>query len=81
MPRPRSFLPDTTSRPSVLPLYPLLMRSIAGLFGGPVSLGTLSAYGVLISLVAFCFALYFVYRIAEETPLPHASRGIWRLLI
>lgn len=50
----------------VLPLYPLLVRLSTALFGGSISGGALSAYGVLVSLVAFFFALYFVYRIAEE---------------
>jgi hypothetical protein len=61
--------------PVFFPLYPLLTRSIADLFGGPVSLGALSAYGVLISLVAFCFSLYFVYRIAEEGWGVRAAQG------
>jgi Mannosyltransferase (PIG-V) len=47
------------------PLYPLLMRSFADLFGGPLSLGALSLWGVLISLAAFPFALYFIYQIAQ----------------
>jgi hypothetical protein len=51
---------------SFFPLYPLLMRSFAELFGGPLSLGTLSMWGVLISLLALPFAFYFVYRIAED---------------
>ena len=61
--------------PVFFPLYPLLTRSIADLFGGPVSLGALSVYGVLISLVAFCFALYFVYRVAEEGWGVRAAQG------
>jgi len=48
------------------PLYPLLMRSFAEVFGGPLSLGAMSAWGTLISLTFLPFALYFVYRIAEE---------------
>ncbi len=52
--------------PAFFPLYPLLMRAAATLFGGPISPGALSVYGVLISLIALYFALYFVYRIAEE---------------
>jgi hypothetical protein len=48
------------------PLYPLLMRSFAELFGGPLSLGALSMWGVLISLLTLPFAFYFVYRIAEN---------------
>src|SRR3712207_645156 len=46
------------------PLYPLLVRSFAELFGGPLSLGALSLWGVLISLAALPFALYFFYHIA-----------------
>ncbi len=46
------------------PLYPLLVRSFAELFGGPLSLGALSLWGVLISLAALPFALYFIYHIA-----------------
>ena len=42
------------------------MRSFAELFGGPLSLGAISVYGVLISLSALPLALYFVYRIAEH---------------
>jgi hypothetical protein len=48
------------------PLYPLLMRAFAELFGGPLSLDALSVGGVLISLLALPFALFFVYRIAED---------------
>jgi hypothetical protein len=56
--------PDNVS-PAFFPLYPLLMRSFAQLFGGPLSLGALSLWGVLISLAALPFALYFVYQIAQ----------------
>jgi hypothetical protein len=48
------------------PLYPLVVRSVDALFGGPVSRAGLSVYGVFISLAAFYFALYFAYRIAER---------------
>jgi Gpi18-like mannosyltransferase len=61
--------------PAFFPLYPLLMRLAAVLFGGPVSPGALSVYGVLISLVAFLFALYFVYRIAEDGWGLRAAQG------
>ena len=60
--------------PAFFPLYPLLMRSFAGLFGGPVTWGALSVWGPLISLVALPFALFFVYRIAEE----HWDAGVAR---
>jgi hypothetical protein len=56
----------TDASTAFFPLYPLLMRSFAELFGGPLSLGALSLWGVLISLVALPFALYFIYRIAED---------------
>lgn len=52
--------------PAFFPLYPLLIRSFAALFGGPISVEVLAVWGVLISLIALPFALYFVYRIAED---------------
>jgi Mannosyltransferase (PIG-V) len=58
--------PDYVS-PAFFPLYPLLMRSFAELFGGPLSLGALSLWGVLISLVALPFALYFIYQITQQS--------------
>jgi mannosyltransferase PIG-V len=58
--------PDYIS-PAFFPLYPLLMRSFAELFGGPLSLGVLSLWGVLISLVCLPFALYFIYHIALQS--------------
>lgn len=61
--------------PVFFPLYPLLVRVVAILFGGPVSRGGLSVYGVFVSLVAFCLALYFVYRIAEEGWGTPTARG------
>lgn len=66
---------STEGSPVFFPMYPLLMRLTAILFGGPISPGALSAYGVLISLVAFCVALYFVYRVAEEGWGARAARG------
>jgi hypothetical protein len=57
--------PDNVS-PAFFPLYPLLMRSFAELFGGPLSMGALSLWGVLISLLALPFALYFIYEIALD---------------
>ncbi len=48
------------------PLYPMLMRVAAQTFGGPVGDRTVQAWGVFISLLSFLFALYFVYRIAED---------------
>jgi hypothetical protein len=57
--------PDNIS-PAFFPMYPFLIRSFAELFGGPISQPSLSLWGVLISLLALPFALYFVYRIAED---------------
>ena len=56
--------PPHNVSPAFFPLYPLLVRSFAELFGGPLSLGALSLWGVLISLAALPFALYFIYHIA-----------------
>jgi hypothetical protein len=58
--------PDYVS-PAFFPLYPLLMRSFAELFGGPLSLGAISLWGVLISLLALPFALYFIYQISLQS--------------
>src|ERR687893_81599 len=66
--------PPEQVSPAFFPLYPLLMRSFAELFGGPVTWGALSVWGPLISLVALPFALFFVYRIAEE----HWDSGVAR---
>src|SRR5215210_7374454 len=57
--------PDNAS-PAFFPLYPLLIRTFSELVGGPVSPPALSMWGVLVSLLALPFALYFVYRIAES---------------
>jgi hypothetical protein len=66
--------PDHVS-PAFFPLYPLLIRSFAELFGGPVSQPALSAWGVLVSLLALPFVLYFVYRIAEDGWGTRTARG------
>jgi Mannosyltransferase (PIG-V) len=42
------------------PLFPMLLRAGTALGGGP------ALWGVLISLVATLFAMYFLYRIAEK---------------
>jgi hypothetical protein len=57
---------ETHASTAFFPLYPLLMRSFAELFGGPLSLGALSLWGVLISLIALPCALYFIYLIALD---------------
>lgn len=51
------------------PLYPLLIRLGTALGGGP------ALWGVLISLLATFFGLYFVYRIAEHLYDTSAARG------
>jgi len=61
--------------PAFFPLYPLLMRSFAELFGGPVTWGALSVWGPLISLAALPLGLFFVYRIAEEQWDAGVARG------
>jgi hypothetical protein len=58
--------PPNNISPAFFPLYPLLIRTCTELFGGPISQAALSTWGVLISLLALPFALYFVYRIAED---------------
>jgi hypothetical protein len=55
--------PESTA---FFPLYPLLMRSFAELFGGPISQQALSVWGPLLSLAILPFALYFVYQIALD---------------
>ena len=67
--------PPEQVSPAFFPLYPLLMRSFAELFGGPVSWGALSVWGPLISLLALPFALFFVYRIAESGWDTDVARG------
>ncbi|HSL00861.1 MAG TPA: mannosyltransferase family protein [Rubrobacteraceae bacterium] len=52
--------------PAFFPLYPLLVRSAAALFGGPLSREALGLWGVLLSLLLFPVGLYFVYKIAES---------------
>ena len=57
--------PDNVS-PAFFPLYPLLMRSFAELFGGPISLQAISVWGPLLSLLFLPFACYFIYQIALD---------------
>ncbi len=57
--------PPNNMSPAFFPLYPLLIRAFAALFGGPISIEVLAVWGVLVSLLVLPFALYFVYRIAE----------------
>ena len=57
--------PDNVS-PAFFPLYPLLMRSFAELFGGPISQQALSVWGPLLSLLFLPFAFYSIYHIALD---------------
>jgi hypothetical protein len=66
--------PDNVS-PAFFPLYPLLLRSFAELFGGPISKEALSVWGPLISLLFLPFALYFIYHIALEGWGERVARG------
>lgn len=52
--------------PAFFPMYSLLMRSSAELLGGPLTPAALSVLGVMVSMVALLFALYFVYGISAE---------------
>jgi hypothetical protein len=53
---------------SFFPLFPMLLRVGTALGGGP------ALWGVLISLVATSFAMYFLYRIAEKLQGMKAAR-------
>jgi hypothetical protein len=66
--------PDNVS-PAFFPLYPLLMRSFAELFGGPISIEALSLWGPLLSLAFLPFALYFIYHIALDGWGERVARG------
>ena len=58
--------PESTA---FFPLYPLFVRSGSSLAGGP------AVWGILISLLCTAFALYFVYRIAENLYDARAARA------
>ena len=66
--------PDNVS-PAFFPMYPLLLRSFAELFGGPISKEALSVWAPLISLLFLPFALYFIYHIALEVRDESVARG------
>jgi hypothetical protein len=66
--------PDNVS-PAFFPLYPLLMRSFAELFGGPISKEALSVWGPLISLLFLPFAFSLIYHIALEGWGERVARG------
>lgn len=58
--------PEAPESTAFFPLYPLMVRSFAELFGGPLSLSGLATWGMIVSLLALPFGFYFVYRIAED---------------
>lgn len=67
--------PPEDVSPAFFPLYPLLVRSFAGLFGGPITEEALSVWGPLLSLLFLPFALYFVYHIALDGWGRRVARG------
>jgi len=67
--------PPYNVSPAFFPLYPLLMRSFAELFGGPISKEALSVWGPLLSLLFLPFALYFIYQIALDSFDEGVARG------
>ncbi len=71
--------PDNVS-PAFFPLYPLLVRSFAELFGGPISKEALSTWAPLISLTLLPFALYFIYHIALEDFDERVAKGTLLIL-
>ena len=52
--------------PAFFPLYPISVRLLAELLGGPMSRGSISILAVAVSLIALPFALWFVYRVTEN---------------
>ncbi|CAA9444331.1 FIG00761799: membrane protein [uncultured Rubrobacteraceae bacterium] len=67
--------PPENVSPAFFPLYPLLVRSFAELFGGPLSNEALSLLATLISLICLPFALYFLYHIALNEWGERVARG------
>jgi hypothetical protein len=66
--------PDNVS-PAFFPLYPLLLRSFAELFGGPITKEALSVWAPLLSLLFVPFALYFIYHIALDAFDERVAKG------
>jgi Mannosyltransferase (PIG-V) len=66
--------PDNVS-PAFFPLYPLLVRSFAELFGGPISMEALSVWAPLLSLLLLPFALYFIYKVTLDGWGHRVARG------
>jgi hypothetical protein len=57
------------------PFYPLLVRLTAGLLATPLRMDAVSVVAIGISLTALPFALWFIYRIAEELHGVPAARA------
>jgi hypothetical protein len=66
--------PDNVS-PAFFPLYPLVLRSFAELFGGPITKEALSVWAPLLSLLFLPFALYFIYRISLDAFDERVAKG------
>src|SRR3712207_8443183 len=62
------FRSDSTS-PAFFPLFPMLLRAGMTLGGGP------ALWGVLISLVATLFAMYFLYGIDRKSTRLNSSHA------
>ena len=67
--------PPENVSPAFFPLYPMLLRTTAELFGGPVSKEALSVCGPLLSLILLPFALYFLYQLALDGWGERVARG------
>jgi len=77
-----NFAPDVRGWQNVafFPAYPMLVRA-AGLFQFTWETAHVAAWtGVALSLVAFCLALVYVYRIALQQGTPEAAHGAVLLL-
>src|ERR671910_2984360 len=67
--------PPENVSPAFFPLYPLLLRSFAELFGGPITKEALSVLAPLLSLLFLPFALYFIYYIALDAFDEKVAKG------
>jgi hypothetical protein len=66
--------------PAFFPLYPLIVRSLSELFGGPLSKEAISHWGPLLSLLFLPFALYFIYGLALDGWGERVAKGTIRAL-
>jgi hypothetical protein len=65
----QGYLLDNPTTTAFFPVFPLMVRAGTALGGGP------ALWGVLISLVATAFGMYFLYRIAEKLYGVKAARA------